>query len=66
MAARSVSPEGAVQSVDLQSGVIVIDYGDDKGTIEMSPSPEGGALVWDCTGGTLDAEYRPEECRTKP
>ena len=40
------------------------------GTITLDPTPDfvantpvAAALTWDCTGGTLDAKYRPAECR---
>lgn len=67
-AARIVPPEDAgVQSISIEDGVIVIRYMDHGehpgGTIEWSPSVRGEEIAWDCTGGTLGAEYRPGECR---
>jgi len=32
-------------------------------TIEMRPQASGGALQWDCKGGTLPPKYRPGTCR---
>ncbi|MAR91740.1 MAG: hypothetical protein CML06_12780 [Pseudomonadales bacterium] len=31
--------------------------------LTLEPYLEGEALIWDCTGGTLAAKYRPPECR---
>lgn len=33
------------------------------GTATASNVPTGGSIVWSCTGGTLDAKYRPAVCR---
>lgn len=61
-------------SVDGASGAITITYTSaaGNGTIVMSPDA-GGALSagvvpstsinWDCKGGTLNAKYRPSNCR---
>ncbi len=27
---------------------------------------EDGSLGWDCTGGTVEAKYRPMQCRPAP
>ena len=32
-------------------------------TIELRPQVSGGALQWDCKGGTLARKYRPVSCR---
>jgi uncharacterized membrane protein YhaH (DUF805 family)/Tfp pilus assembly major pilin PilA len=32
-------------------------------TIELWPQASGGALQWDCKGGTLPRKYRPASCR---
>ena len=32
-------------------------------TIILTPTDNGGAIAWSCTGGTLDAKYRPSKCR---
>lgn len=67
-AARMVPDAGeGVESLTVEDGVIVIDYaasGDlSGGTIRMTPTPGADGLEWDCSGGTLPAEYRPDECR---
>ncbi|MDM0115250.1 pilin [Variovorax sp. J22R133] len=34
------------------------------GTTTASSIPTGGSVEWDCTGGSLQAKYRPAACRT--
>lgn len=67
-AARMVPDAGdGVESLTVEDGVIVIDYASrgehSGGTIEMTPTPGADGLEWDCSGGTLAEEYRPDECR---
>ena len=31
--------------------------------ITLSPTANPGSMVWDCTGGTTPAKYRPANCR---
>lgn len=65
-----------VSSINLSNqGVITITYTAraGNGTIIMQPTdnngnlsagdPVAGALIWDCTGGTLISAYRPPSCR---
>ena len=33
------------------------------GTATDSTVPTGGSIEWNCTGGTVDAKYRPAACR---
>ncbi len=33
------------------------------GTATASTIPTGGSIAWSCTGGTLQAKYRPSQCR---
>jgi len=56
----------AVDKVTINAGVITIDYSLDSiedETIELSPVTAGGAISWNCTGGTLIGKYRPSSCR---
>ncbi|AWH47261.1 pilin [Stenotrophomonas sp. ZAC14A_NAIMI4_1] len=32
-------------------------------TFIMTPADAGGSITWACTGGTIDAKYRPSSCR---
>ena len=32
-------------------------------TMVLSPTTNGGAIKWDCSGGTLPSKYRPSSCR---
>ena len=62
-------------AVDGATGVITITYEAiaGGGDITLVPNDSAGALVsgtipdgaitWDCTGGSLDAKYRPANCR---
>ncbi len=61
--------------VDSGNGEILITYTDAAGggTILMVPTSGGaeleagttppGSITWDCTGGDLEAKYRPSNCR---
>jgi TM2 domain-containing membrane protein YozV/type II secretory pathway pseudopilin PulG len=50
------------------NGVITLTFQPPAGnmagkTILFRPQAEGGGLIWDCTGGTLEPRYRPASCR---
>ena len=53
------------------AGEITITYNQELGgnptanskTIIMTPTARQGSMLWDCTGGTQEAKYRPSECR---
>ena len=50
------------------NGVITLTFSQAAGamagkTIVFRPQVEGGGLLWDCTGGTLEPRYRPATCR---
>ena len=64
-------------AIDVSSGTITITYTAKagNGTITMVPQssgvalasgtvPTGGSIEWSCVGGTLDAKYRPAQCRS--
>tara|TARA_Y100001934_G_scaffold206366_1_gene244020 strand:- start:289 stop:711 length:423 start_codon:yes stop_codon:yes gene_type:complete len=58
----------SVQSVAVASGVITITFSSatpalNGATIGMSPSTDGGSVIWTCTGGDLENKYRPSSCR---
>ncbi len=58
-----------VQSIAVTTGgVIVIEYGGTQAqlkdkTLTLEPIIENNELRWNCTGGTLDKRYRPQQCR---
>ncbi|STX51931.1 fimbrial protein, type IV pilin, PilE [Legionella busanensis] len=70
-AAAGYTPPAAtdnVESIAIANGVITIDYTDRAGggTLELTPTPDAtspGHLNWTCSGGNLDAKYRPANCR---
>jgi type IV pilus assembly protein PilA len=63
-------------ALDAATGEITVTYEAKAGggTITLVPTAGGAALAsgtipndaiaWDCTGGTLDAKYRPSNCRS--
>ena len=58
-------------SVSDISGTITVTYKHNLGgmpsangtTITLVPTPNGGSLKWNCTGGDTPQMYRPSECR---
>jgi type IV pilus assembly protein PilA len=63
-------------AIDPAVGTVTITYtaAAGNGTILLVPNsggaalaagtpPAGGSVTWDCTTGTLDAKYRPSDCR---
>jgi type IV pilus assembly protein PilA len=56
-----------VDSVVVAAGVITITYTNDAAiageTVILTPSTTPGSVVWDCTGGSVLARYRPGNCR---
>lgn len=56
-----------VASVTVANGDITIAYTLDSNiagsTVVLTPSLTGGSVVWACTGGTVDARFRPGNCR---
>ena len=58
----------AVASVGIGSGgLVTITYKDvidpTNNTITLSPLTGGGKVSWNCKGGSVDAKYRPANCR---
>jgi len=56
----------AVDSVTVSNGKITAKFNKKvtlNATLELTPTDAGGAIKWDCTGGTLDDKYRPSKCR---
>lgn len=58
----------AVNSVVVTgSGTITVTYNTKvapSGTIVLKGSDASGAVQWACTGGNLDAKFRPANCRS--
>jgi len=56
----------AVTSVEVNGGVITVTYNDkvnDAQTLELSPADQTGSITWDCTGGDVESQWRPANCR---
>jgi type IV pilus assembly protein PilA len=59
----------AVNSVTVSAtattGIITVDYKANAGggTITVVGTTTAGGVVWNCTGGTVDAKFRPTQCR---
>ncbi|MBX3639230.1 MAG: pilin [Nitrosomonas sp.] len=64
-----ISPAATANVTDIAiaaNGVTTVTYtaAAGNGTIVMAPTLQAnGDVTWDCTGGTLDARYRPASCR---
>ena len=57
----------AVTGVAVADGVITATFNKKVttgATLQLTPTDAGGAIEWNCTGGTLDAKYRPSKCRS--
>ena len=55
-----------VNSVEVGNGKITVTVNGKVAsgtTLILSPSAAAGSVTWDCKAGTLDAKYRPSECR---
>jgi uncharacterized membrane protein YhaH (DUF805 family)/Tfp pilus assembly protein PilE len=53
-----------------ENGVIVMTLSAKMGsgankTVLLRPTTAGARVTWDCTGGTLEAKYRPARCRAQ-
>lgn len=51
-----------------ENAVITVTFDDSASsisgeTLTLVPYQEQSELIWDCTGGTVEAKYRPQECR---
>ena len=56
----------AVRSISVNESQITITYTtrvSPGGTIILRGTDEGGSIRWDCTGGDVDNNYRPSNCR---
>jgi len=58
----------SVTSVAVANGLITVTYNStippsSGQTLTLSPTTAAGAISWNCTGGTLQAKYRPSSCR---
>ncbi|HWP20816.1 MAG TPA: pilin [Burkholderiaceae bacterium] len=56
----------AVHSIAVNDGRIIITYNDkvrNNATLALSPVSGGGEIDWKCSGGTLEARFRPTNCR---
>jgi len=58
-----------VSQVTVVDGRIQVQFGNKINTaalgqtIILSPVSTSGSIIWDCSGGTLIAKYRPTSCR---
>lgn len=68
-AAGYVAPAATtnVTSITMANGTITITYpalaGGGSITLVPTISAASGVITWDCTGGTLNDRYRPQNCR---
>ena len=55
-----------VKSVEVVDGKITVTVNNkvtDNATLILSPTASGGSILWDCKTGTIEAKFRPSECR---
>ena len=55
-----------VDSVEFDGADIVITFSASAingSTLTLAPDTQGGQVAWDCSGGDLEAQYRPSSCR---
>ena len=55
-----------VTKVEVATGKITVTVNgkvESGTTLVLSPSAAAGSVTWDCKAGTLNAKYRPSECR---
>ena len=67
LAASSSITGNAVTSVNVNASTITVTYNSkvdsSSNTLTLVATASGGAITWSCTGGTVDAKYRPSNCR---
>lgn len=66
-AAASIEGNNVASVEVLANGVITVTYSNDTAiqgaTLSLRPSVRPGSIRWSCTGGTVEAKYRPANCR---
>ena len=68
VAAKADINGNSVTSVEVKNNTITVVYKtnvdvDGKNTIILTGTANGGGVSWSCKGGTVDAKFRPSECR---
>ena len=68
LAASTTITGNAVTSVNVAASQITVTYNSkvdsaSNTTLTLVATASGGAITWSCTGGTVDAKYRPSNCR---
>jgi len=57
----------AVTSVTVSGSQITVAYNSKvdsaSNTLILAATASGGAITWDCKGGSVDQKYRPSNCR---
>lgn len=65
-AANTITGNGVTSvSVGNADGKITVTFAANAGggTIEVAGTTSLGGVTWNCTGGTVPAQYRPAQCR---
>lgn len=68
LASSTAITGNAVTEVAVNASRITVTFNDKvnsaaSSTLVLAASASGGAITWSCTGGTVDAKYRPSNCR---
>ena len=66
--AASISGNNVTSVTVADTGIITILYEGTEAalsatTIILTPTDENGSITWDCSLGSMDARYRPANCR---
>lgn len=67
LAASNTITGNAVTAVGVDASQITVVFNSKvdatSNTLILQADASGGAIVWSCKGGTVDAKYRPSNCR---
>lgn len=67
LAASNTITGNAVTAVGVNASQITVVFNSKvdatSNTLILSAAASGGAIVWSCTGGSVDPKYRPSNCR---
>ena len=67
LAASNTITGNAVTAVGVSASQITVVYNSKvdatSNTLILGATASGGAITWDCKGGSVDPKYRPSNCR---
>ena len=67
LASSTAITGNAVTKVEVSGSQVTVTYNSKvdatNNTLILAATASGGAITWDCKAGTVDAKYRPSNCR---